>query len=505
VRGALLALVAAALLAGCGDPDLWARWRAERDLFHALRAARRAEAEGAAGDAGARIVAERRLVAIAEAFPASRWGSPPAGGPARDVALAASRAALARARLAAAAGENERALVLWREAMRQWGTLPGATIEARAGAARVLDRLGRYDESLEERRALARLDPLGDPDRSGPSPQVLEAPVVAAAEFRDLGREAEARAVLREADDRFVPALARARPGESVPIARALAGIRVALGDGPGALAALRTTLAGIRAWEAPSRAVALAQCALESGEPDSAIAYARWAASATNNRSVAGPALVLAARAWEAKGLPDSAFAAYEALFDRWTDAGLIAPEAHFRRASLLERLGQWERARAEFAALAAAAPAHPFAFRAILRVVRHHVEQGEFQLARLEGANAVERLEYLLSTNRDPVVQREAGLARAGLLLDLGFTARAESSLVDLWRRFPEDSATESAALRAAGLAEHRPGGLAAAVAVYDELARRAVGSPVRRAAARRRDALGGVEPGSEGENRR
>ncbi len=212
----------------------------------------------------------------------------------------------------------------------------------------------------------------------------------------------------------------------------------------------------------------------------------------------------MLAARAWEAKGEEDSAFAAYDALFSRWTDAGLVAPEAHFRRARLLESLGQWERARAEFVALAAAAPSDPFAFAAMLRVVRHHVGAGELDLARLEGENAIERLDYLLATNRDPSFQREAGVARAEMLQDLGHPARAESSLVDLWRRFPEDSTTESAVLRAASLAEGRPGGLAFAAEIYDDLARRATSSPVRREALRRRAALRAAAPSLHGEGR-
>lgn len=501
-RPALLAL-ALVLLAGCGDPVLWDRWRAERDLYHAARAARRAEAP----DAGpaAHAAAERLLDALAREFPASRWGSPPARGPARDVAVAASRAALARARLAAARGDHEEALARWRAALAAWGALPGAVVAARVGAAQALDRLGRGEEALAERRALAALDPLGDPDRSGPAPQVLAAPAAVADELRDLGREAEARDVLLEADARFAAALERAQGRDALAIARALAAVRVARGDGAGALAALRTTFAGLRAWEVPPRAVTLAGVALDAALPDSAIAYARWAASASNSRSVAGPALVLAARAWEAKGLEDSALAAYDALEDRWPDPGAVGPEALFRRARLLQRRGQWESARATFSALVASAPASPFALRAHGLVVRHHLDERQFELARLEGDNAIERLEYLLATNRDPDVQRDAGLARAGLLQDLGRSARAESVLVDLWRRFPEDSATESAALRGASLAEHRPGGRAAAAALYGELARRAASAPVRRAAARRLEALGAAKPPGPEEVRR
>lgn len=501
---AWLAAGLALALAGCGDTDLWARWRADRALYHARRAADAVLARGPSADPAARADAEAALEAIEGAFPATRWGTPPASGPARDVALAASRAALLRARLAAAAGEDAAALGLWRAARARWGALPGATVEAHAGAAAALERLDRDDEALQERLALAALDPMGDPDRVGPSPEVIAAPVAVAAELRAAGRAGEAAELLAAAEGRFAAALARVPPRHALAVATALAGLRASLGDVAGGLAALRTTLPGLRAWEAPVRALSMASFALEAGEPDSAIAYARWASSATYNRSVAGPALVLAARAWEALGVPDSALAAYDAVFERWTDPGAIGPEAHFRRARLHERLGQWERARAEFNALAAAAPTDRYAFLATLQVVKHHLEEGHFELARLEGAYAIERIEYLAATNLDPAVQRQAGLVRAELLLGLGFTARAESSLVDLWRRFPEDSATESAALRAASLAEHRPGGRAVAAALYDELARHAARVPVRREAARRRAALGRADSASPEGNR-
>ena len=234
-----------------------------------------------------------------------------------------------------------------------------------------------------------------------------------------------------------------------------------------------------------PPRALALANVAFEAGAWDTTLVYARWAYSGSNVRAVAGAALILAARAWEALGRPDSAFAQYDAVFDRWTDPGSVSPEAHFRRASLLESLGQWERARAEFAALTAAAPSHPLALEATLRVVNHHLRAGEFELARVEGGNGLDRMAYLLATNRDPQVQRLAGLAHGQLLLTLGYTARAESTLVDLWRRFPEDSAAEAAALRGASLAEHRPGGRASAAALYDELATHASHLAIRRQA--------------------
>ncbi len=502
MRRALLAVLLVLPLVGCGDPDLWARWRADRAMFHANRLAEAALARGAPATARGR--AESELRAVERAFPASRWGTPPASGPARDVALTASRAAMLLARIAESAGDDETALERWREARERWGALEGVRVASHAGAARVLERLGRDDEVLQEQLALAGFDPLGDPDRPDPSPAVLAAPTEAAEGLRAEGRAAEAESVLVAAERRLGAALGRVPRASALPVATALASVREALGDTGGALAALRATLDGLRAWQVPGRMLDIARFAFEAGASDSAIAYTRWICGVTNRRDVVAPALLLAGRAWEKLGRADSAFAAYDGLFVRWADPGPFEPEARFRRAVLLAHDGQWERARADFAALAAAAPADPFAFQAPLEVVRHYLDRHEFDLARLEASNALQRIAYLASTNRDPAVQRLAGLARGQLFLDLGYNARAESCLVDLWRRFPEDSATESGALRGAALAEHRPGGGPAAAAIYDSLARHAAFAPVRREAARRLAALDAAGQAPEGANR-
>lgn len=497
-RSIALALLCATLLGGCGEPDLWARWQAERACFHARRAAAAVEARGKEAGARERAAAAAKLEAVTFAFPATRWGDPPPRGPARDVAVASSSAALELAALAAAVGDQEGAVELWRAAREAWGRLPDVVVRSHAGAATALGRLGRFDEALEERVALASLDPLAGPGTDGPAPLVLSAPLGAARDLRERGRDADADSLLASADLRFAAALSRAQGRGRLDLARSLAGIRAARGDAAGALAALRVTLPELRAWEVPARHSEMGACALAAGEPDSALVYARLAAEGTTARTVAGPALVLEARAWEALERPDSALAAYDAIFDRWPDPGPVAPEAHFRRACLLESLGQWERARSEFSALTAAAPSHPRAFEATLRVVQHHLDAGEFELARVEGRSALERVQYLLATNRDPGVQLRAGALRGELQIALGQTAGAESTLVDLWRRFPEDSVAEAAALRGASLAEHRPGGRAAATELYAELAAHAVFPAVRREA---RTRLAGAADGNGG----
>ena len=163
----------------------------------------------------------------------------------------------------------------------------------------------------------------------------------------------------------------------------------------------------------------------------------------------------------------------------------GALGPPARFARAGLLERLGQWERARAEYLALAAAYPTDPLAFLSAQRIVQHHLQRGEPELARVAGESAIANLEQLLAHNRDPQVQRRARAVRAELLLALGRLAEAEDALLEEWRLAPDDSTAQDAALRAARLAAHRPGGETRADSVAGELRRHATSAAVRRAA--------------------
>jgi len=483
-RTAAILAALGVLAAGCGDPTLWARWRIERALYHAQARERRVLARGSLARDADFAPLERRFAAIAAAYPASRWAAAPSG-PARDVALAAARAAYEQASIAARRGGDDRAEALWAKLEVEDAALPGIVIASRLARARALDRLGRYDEALAERAALAAMDPTGDPDRVGPSADVLEAPLVLASELRARGRDAAADSALRGADAHLSAALARGRGADVLPLAEGVSRVRAARGDAAGALAALRVALPGAADWEVPERAQGLAARALEAGAPESVVAYSRWAASQSDTRRVAGQAWLVAAQAWERLGQPDSALADYDAILSRWTDPGALGPVARFRRADLLDRLGEWERARAEYLALQAAYPTHPLAFTSAQRIVRHHVEVNEPELARLAAQAAILNIDHLLATNRDRAVQRDGGLARAQLLLTLGRPREAEDALVQLWRSFPQDSAAQAGALQAAALATARAGGVVRADSIRAGLRRNASSATVRLAA--------------------
>lgn len=470
---------------GCGDRMLWERWKAERAFWHVRTEAEKlpgTKAEPASVEAVTRL-AERVL----RDFPAARWASPPApGGAARHVALASGGTALLWAELPSRMGDDSTAADRLARVRNDYAALPAVTIPALLARAAALQRLGRFDEVLAERVAVASLDPMTDDDRRGPAAEVVESALLATHEYTRRGEPERAEALYAATAARYVESAARAHGRDSLALCDALALLHVRSGRAADALAVGRASLANAPQGERAARVLLMAQGALDAGAPDSAIVYARWAAQIGSSRRVIGNALFTAAQAWERLGEADSAIAAYDDVLRRWVDAGALGAPAHYERARLLERRGDWINARAEYLALSASQPTHPLAFRAVQRLVQHPFEVGEAELARVQGQQEIEKLGYLVQTNFDPQVRRQAGLVRAELLLLTGQVAGAESSFVALWRQFPGDSATEDAALRGARLGAHLPGGAARSREVLEQLARRAVDPVVRRAAA-------------------
>ena len=473
-------------LAGCGDPDLWARWRAERALWDAHRQADKVllRPDGPGREDWALL--EERFQAALNEFPAKRW-VPLAGsnGPARDVAAASGDAALVLGELSARQGRDEQAVERWQQVIQQYAPLPEVVLEARRAESEALARLGRHEEKLVVLRAVVDSTPLVDTRTRQLRTMVLATTRQLARELQDMGRDAEAAEVLRGAEQRFSAALLRPGTPDRSSLAIALSDVRAALGDTPGSLAALRDALPLASASQKSTRLLALAEQALTLGAPDSVFDYARWAVTLNGSRQVAAPAMLLVARAFEARGQVDSSLATYDAIFERFNSLGPFEAETRYRRGLLLEKSGRWELARGEFRTLAASLPTHPLAFQGLRKVVQHHLDRGEFDLARVEGDATLGNLSRLLLNNRDPLVQREARGVSAEVLLALGRMAMAESSLVDLWQRFPGDSATEDAALRSARIAQHLPGGAKRARELFDELRRTAGNATVRQAA--------------------
>jgi tetratricopeptide (TPR) repeat protein len=484
--GLVALLAASCLAAGCGDENVWARWRAEQSLYRARSLERRLLKPGRSPGPAAYARVEARYELIVSRFPAARWaGALAETGPARQVGAATAEAALALVGLEALQGRDSSAAVRAARAESAFAERPDIVARAAVARRRALARLGRFDEALEERRRLAAMDPVARPGPPRLIADVLTAPLDLAAELRERGAAAEADSVLARAARRFAGAMPRLEDEDQVRLCDAIVPLCAARGDARGALLASRFSLLHSPAWQAPDRVKAMAATAYDAGAPESVQAYSRWAATLSDMRRVRGQAWLAEAHAWEQLGRPDSALARYDAVLSGWADPGVVGAPARYGRATLLERIGQWDRARGDYLALAAAWPSEPLAFRSLVRIVRHEFDAGEPERARASGQAALAAIGPILEHDRDPIVQRAGRIARAELITALTGGLAAEEALLDLWRRFPDDSTSQQAALAAARLAGRRPGGGTRADSILVGLRRSASSATVRREA--------------------
>lgn len=496
----IAALAALLALTGCGDPDLWARWRAEREFWRASREVSRLELQPRLATPADWSRAARRFGRVAESFPATTWATSEAlrRGRARDVALLSGRAAIAAARMRESGGDLDSALAGYRDAAGAYAGLWIVSLEALVGYAAALERAGRLRESAAVYEDIAaRFGPL-DPESGAAVAAALEAPLRAADLLEAAGARDRADLALRAGERRLAAAFLATRGLPSrAAIAPPLARLRVRSGRTDAALAALREALpetqaAGGRAALARTL-LALAGHAIDGGRPDSAFAYARWAAGAFEGRARA-EAMILESRAWESVGPPDSALAAWTRFLDLHPRTVEGSTRARFRRARILEDMGRWGSARGEYRALIAADPAHELTFAALRRIVDWHAGRGEKELARIEAARGLESLDALIAGHRDDTVLQRARRTRAELLLATEDWQPACSALSDLWNRYGDGGS----GLRAAGVAESRLGDPGRARALYRDLADRAPGEEERRSA---RNALARLESRGQG----
>jgi tetratricopeptide (TPR) repeat protein len=483
------------LAAGCGDPDLWARFRAERGAWQVERELQRIRIEPRLATDADYARAEAACRAVMEEFPREVWADPARieDPLARDVAAEAGRAALALGRIAEMRGDSDEALRRYEDALAGWGALPEIALQAALARARVHDAAGRTAEAAAAwSRVAAAFDPLDESGRV--LDEVLEAPRRAAALERELGRAREAEAALRAG----IARLERLAADESDP-ARAAAWWEALAEDHAAAGDMVASLEAGRRALEAapPGREserlrLELARTALSGGQPDSARAMVAPLRS-TWRLEHRLAALILIGRAFAAQGQVDSAMAAWDRVADDHPNAADAAAEARWLRGSTLQAAGRWEEARTEYRALAATYPAHRLAMRAMGRIVEYHARRGQTELARLEGLRAIEVLDRLILRQRDLDVQFEARLMRALLLEAVGPADEACEALTAFWRRYPRSYDGQEAGLRAAAIADSALHDRQRAADLYREMD----GRPIRTAVRERvRSALAALE---------
>ncbi len=443
----VVAIALAVLASGCGDRVLWDRWQAERLLWLAERASERAgrgsEALRALEPAYERIVA---------AYPAARWSAPARqAGPARDVAEVAARAQGRLATLALDRGDAGLAADRAERLASDWAVVPDLAALGFARLAQARIRLGDEAGAQAALEAVLTHVPLVSEHGFGILRVAAEAPLDLARLARARGDEPAAQSALLRAEARAIEAMAHAGPELAAALADLRWQYRAARGDVTGALAMGHALALQADEEARLPRLLDLAHAALGLGQPESALVYARIAEEAPGRR-LGAAAMLVRARAHLAVAEPESALTTLDRLAERWYDIGTLSPEARFLRAEALAALGREEAARAERKALVAAHPAHALAFRALQRIVAHHTQAGQGELARLEGAQALETIDRTLAHHRDPGVQRDALRTRSEILDLLGRRAEADSATVDLFVRFPDDSAVQARLLEAA-----------------------------------------------------
>jgi tetratricopeptide (TPR) repeat protein len=483
--GWAVALALAPTLLGCGDPALWARYRAERDFWHARKKLERMQLVAAVltDPDYASLLADFRRVA--DGFPPSRWVPASTGSRvARDIAEVSGRAALMVARIEALRGREDQAVAAYDHVRERYRPLEAIALEATAGRARALEGAGRYDAAVAAWLDVVREFPLVDSASAMPRADALAAPFEASRLLVELGDRAAADSVMRDAARRCERALDSWRGREPAPeLWLRLGDARDSIGDHAGAIAAARAALAEPRVgWRQPRAVMAAARHALDASWPDSALAYSLW-----GERDFHEPdrsrAMLISAQAYEARGSLDSALVRYERWIDTHSNGSDTTARVRYRRGQLYERLDHWEQARTEYRALAANQPTHPLAFEALRRIVEHHAARGERELAAIEASRGLEAVEQLITVQSDPAVLRLARRARAELLLDLDRAQPAFDQLVEAWRTDPDPKAAAAAGMRAAEVAETRLSDPARALEIYRRLAAGALAPESRR----------------------
>jgi len=487
-RGLLPALALLLLVTGCGDPVLWARWRAERALWHAQREANRTMIRPRAVSPQDYARAEAAFRAIVAEFPAERWARRDATAMELDVAEVSGRAALALARLAELQSRGDEAVAGYARVESDWAALVDLALEAAVLRAEALERLARPAEAANAWERVLRDHPAFEAHGGGPRRAHLEALRRLAAGLASAGRSAGRDSLLAEAEQRFAGAAARTSGRATVELLDGVAECRFLRGDLDGSVAIERQVLASklpIDDTERARRRLALGERLLAAGRADSALACALQ----VGREAFGDPRLAaydLEARAQVAAGRPNAALEAYGRILSDFPRQPSAGAEARFARGRLLESLDRWTLARTEYSALCAAHPSHPRALEAWLRVVRHHRAEGEAELARIETEHALGSIDQLVAMQHDPVERGRMVEGRAAILLAGGRTADAIRELQGLWSSLGLSAEGARLGAAAAEAAERELGDRALALRLWQILARSSPDAELRRRAA-------------------
>lgn len=476
-RRVLLALALLPLL-GCGDPELWARYQAERGFWRARRMVERIQVKPSLASLADYQAAIDAFAAVEHRFPLREWAKPERvrSRRARDVAATSGDALIAIGRIEESRQRYDRAAEVYANAASDLIALPVVRLKALMAQAALFDRTEDSTHAHQVFVEIARTAPAVDPDLDEPIEAAVQAPLRVAEELRHRGAFASADSLLLLAEERLLPEATRRKgPGTGTLLWLNIGRLRAArTGALDSALDAVRQALAQAASRATRARLIlTLGEFCLEGGRPDSALVYTAWASRGFGNEATVS-AMLLTAQVWESVDL-DSAVAAYGRFIDRFRNRDPSVMAAKFRRAELLEHQGLWLQARAEFRGLATSSATDEYSLRAHERIVLHHLEAGEKEMARIEANRAMEAMDHLLTTVQDDATLLRIRQVRAQILLDVESWDKAFAALQVLWSHYPNLELGVQAGFRAAELAERELRDPGRARKLYEELATR------------------------------
>jgi hypothetical protein len=204
-------LAAATLLAvtGCGDPELWVRYQAERSFWRATRQLERIQLNPQVANPAEFDGAAASFRGIIRDYPAARWATPervrsPYG---RDIATLSGRAALAIAHLEQLRGHVDAALTSYAQAQNEFSAVRPVALEAALARGAILDQTGRGPEATQVYLGIIGQFPMVDPESGESVIAVMDAPLRVARDYARAGHTAASDSMLRSAEQSYLGAL----------------------------------------------------------------------------------------------------------------------------------------------------------------------------------------------------------------------------------------------------------------------------------------------------------
>jgi tetratricopeptide (TPR) repeat protein len=481
-------VMAAVLLAGCGDSDLSVRYRAERDLWKARRMGVRIQSQP---DAAGPLV-EKAIEAYAkvlEEYPSSRVNDPEE---AKQVAAIRAAAALGLSRLHVSARGDWRGAseVLFANRLTAPDNLD-ATMRIHAELLRLLQETGSSDTLVLVLEGM--LDTLPPADEEGhPVALVLDAPLQIVEIEESLGHAEEAAARLEVAQI-YLEEVRRDYAGKPVAVAARLhqANVLVKQGRYEEADDQLAEAARMPRSEEYIPGILLTRATVRQQGLDDQAGAIellTRLHREFPDDPRAPG-ALLQIGIAYQAAGRPDSALVAFDRVEDLYPAKVDVISQAQLLAGNVVEVQGKWDEALSRYRAVSARFPRTTSGLLAPLQIAAHYEKMGDeaaTEATLLEAVDEYERIARELSG--DPA-SREIVLAALDHLADawsrLGRWEDAVRVLLARAEDFPADYRSPLAFVRAASIQEERLHDPRAAVATLERLAERYPDLPLTRRA--------------------